>query len=271
MHTIPMHTIPVITYHAIGEAASPLFTPPARFEATLAHLAEAGYRTVSLQRVLGWLRSGAAFPAKTVVLAFDDGYRSVYGEAWPRLAAYGFTATVFLVTGYCGRDNRWPGQPAHAPRLPLLSWAEADKLTNAGWELGAHTCTHPPLPLVDAARVEQEVAESQAAIQARTGQAAAVFAYPYGARNAAVEAIVAQHCAGAVSTDMGLVTATGHPYRLARIDAYYWRPQAITAVNSPVFRGYLRLRDALRKLRRCVYTDWQGSGSLSRPASGPAA
>lgn len=256
-----MHTIPVITFHAIGEAASPLFTPPALFEATLAQLAAAGYRTVALQRVLHWLRTGADLPDKAVVLAFDDGYRSVYSEAWPRLAAYGFSATVFLVTDYCGRDNQWPGQPAHAPRMPLLSWDEAGKLAAAGWELGAHTRTHPPLSLLDAARVEAEVVGSQAAIQARTGQSAAVFAYPYGARNPMVEAIVAQHCAGAVSTDMGVVAATAKPYRLARIDAYYWRPDRVAALDSPRFRGYLRLRDALRKLRRRFITDWQWSES----------
>jgi len=257
--------IPIITYHAIGDFPSPLFTKASVFEAQLAALAEAGYQTVSLTAVINWLNGDQQLPEKSIVLTFDDGYQSVYTEAWPRLKAYGFTATVFLITDYCGQDNQWPGQSASTPKQPLMSWAQAKEMAEEGCEFGAHTCTHQPLPLLTTSQIEAEIAGSQSVVREQTGQSVRIFAQPYGASNAIVDGIVKQHFDGAVSTRLGMVAQRDDPYILARIDAFYWNPSLIPRMQNPLFKLYLNLRQTLRTIRRLVRPDWQ-STSITRPS-----
>ncbi|MCI0578387.1 MAG: polysaccharide deacetylase family protein [Chloroflexi bacterium] len=254
---MPLKRIPILTYHAVEEVASPLFTPPSVFESHLASLATAGYQAVSLATLLAWLKEPAhLLPARPVAFTFDDGYASVYTTAWPRLQAHGFSATVFLVTGYCGRDNRWPGQPAGMPVRPLLTWEQAGRLAAAGWELGAHTRSHAPLPALGLDQAEEEIAASQQAIQVHTGHPARVFAYPYGATNPAVAGLVRRYFDGAASVRLGLVSAGSEPYALSRLDAYYFRPGLAPHLDRPLFHHYLRLRQGLRAARRRWRPDW---------------
>lgn len=249
--------IPIITYHAIGDDPSPLFTPPSTFEAQLASLAAAGYQTLPLAAVVDWLKGGSSPPAKSIALTFDDGYLSVYTEAWPRLKEYGFSATVFLVTDYCGRDNQWPGQPNSVPTRPLMNWSQVREMAGRGWEFAPHSRTHRPLPTLTPAEIEADILASQSAVRAQTGQEARLFAQPYGASSAQVNHIVRRHFDGAASTRLGLVQPGDDPYSLARIDAFYWSPALIPHMHTPLFRHYLRLRQALRTLRRRYQPDWQ--------------
>ncbi len=249
--------IPVITYHGIEDQAGPLFTPPAVLDAQLAALTRSGYQAVTLSAVIDWLAGRGILPEKPVVLTFDDGYESVFKEARPRLAAAGFTATLFLITDRCGQDNRWPGQPDWVPVRRLMDWEQAAALGEDGWELGAHTRSHRPLPLLPAGQVAAELAGSQAAIQQRTGQPAAVFAQPYGATTPVVDREVRRLFAGAAGVRPGLVSRTSDRFHLPRIDAYYLKPALISRLGRPYFRTGLELLHLVRTLRRRGRPDWQ--------------
>ena len=139
--------IPIITYHSIGSRSSPVYTPVEVFEAQLEALASAGYRTVSMSAVVNWLRGGSEPDINSIVISFDDGYHSVYSEAWPRLKAFGFSASIFLVTRYCGLDNQWPGQPPGVPVESLMSWPQIAELAAEGVEFGAFDYLTKPCEL----------------------------------------------------------------------------------------------------------------------------
>lgn len=253
-----LSTIPILTYHAVDDRPSPVFTAPSVFAAQVAALAGAGYRSLSLAALVEALAKGESLPSRAVVFTFDDGYTSFYERAWPLLRRYGFGATVFLISGYCGRDNRWPGQPAATPLATLMQWAQVEQLAAEGCEFGAHTHTHPPLSAFPPAEVDRELAASQAAVAAHTGQPAGVFAYPYGAISAAAKASARRYFRGAVGTDLGLVSAASDRYALRRIDAYYLSPALVPHLHTPAFRRYLCLRQQLRTLRRLRQRDWEG-------------
>jgi peptidoglycan/xylan/chitin deacetylase (PgdA/CDA1 family) len=248
--------IPVITYHAIGDVPSPLWTTIKSFEAHLLAFARCGYQTTTLANLLTCLRMKQPLPANTIVITFDDGYESVYNYAWPLLKQYGFTATIFLISDYCGRSNQWPSQPASVPVEPLLSWKQVDRLVTEGYEFGAHTRSHLSLPILLPEVAEAEILISQQQIQSHTGQDIRVFAYPYGATNSVITQIAQQYFDGAVSTDLGLVHANANPYLLSRIDAYYLTPSWISFMNSSLFQQYLTLRQILRSLRRSFRPDF---------------
>lgn len=252
-------TVPIVMYHAIGAVPSPLFTPIRVFEAQLAAFAEAGYRTISLSALVEGLRGKQALPKDALVLTFDDGFATVYQEAGPRLRAYGFTASVFLVSDHCGRDNRWPSQPNAVPTAPLMTWTQASQLADDGWEVGVHTRTHPPLPLLPIPAVEEELLGCRRVIEAHTGQLAKFVAYPYGAVDVKTANIARRHFDGAVTTDLGVVRSVSDPFLLPRIDAFYLTPRLIRHMRGPAFRQYLHLRQALRTLRRRGRPDWRAA------------
>jgi peptidoglycan/xylan/chitin deacetylase (PgdA/CDA1 family) len=249
--------IPILTYHALGATPSPLWTPIEVFESHLKAFAKNGYQTVSLSTVLHCLHHQQVLPNNVFVITFDDGYKSVYEEALPRLQRYNFTASVFLITDYCGCTNQWVGQPSSVPVAPLLTWAEVENLVAAGWEIGAHTRSHCSLPTVSLEVAIEEIALSQQSIQAQLGQPIQVFAYPYGASNPTVAQIVRQHFDGAVGTKLGLVQSNADPYLLNRIDAHYLSPALISHINSLPFQRYLDFRQVIRSLRRTFQPDWR--------------
>ncbi len=76
------------------------------------------------------------------------------------------------------------------------------------------------------------------------------FAYPYGAYNRKVRALVASEFSLACATALGFVGSESDPFALERLDMYYLRRPALFArLFTPPVRNYLRLRRSLRDLR----------------------
>lgn len=241
--------IPIITYHALGEARSPVFTAVSRLERQLVALAEAGYQSVSLIKLVEWLTDADQIPENGVVFTFDDGYESVFTLARPLMAEYGFTGTIFVISDYCGRTNQWPGQMAGIPERPLMTWEQIGELAAEGWELGAHSRSHPKLPQLSQNQLEDEIMGSREAILRETGIQSRLFAQPYGKTNSAVDEMIRQRFDGSVSTILGLVRQGVRPYNLPRIDAYYLNTPLIKRLKTPPASIYLAFREGLRQVR----------------------
>ena len=188
--------ISVLLYHQIAHVPrerdpSGLATPPERFEQQMAYLAKGGYRCLSLREAAHVLQTGAPQPDKAFVITFDDGFRDIYGAAWPILERFGFTATVFLVAGQCGGVSDWAGQRGRYA-APLLSWEEVRELNRAGLTFGGHTLIHPNLTELPDERVWQEVQGSKVMIEDLLEAEVDLFSYPYGQSDARVRRIVAE-------------------------------------------------------------------------------
>jgi peptidoglycan/xylan/chitin deacetylase (PgdA/CDA1 family) len=212
-------------------------------------LAESGARLVPLTD-LPSLISAPSTRAPVVALTFDDGFLSVYEHALPVLTRYGFPATVFVVSDYCGRTNCWPSQPAQVKRQPLLNWQELHELIRAGLSAGCHTRTHPDLRDLATSEMLQEITGAKSRIEDALGAPVEAFAYPYGAYNHKVRAMVASEFFLACSTVLGFVGSGSDPFALERLDMYYLRRLELFArLFTPPVRNYLRLRRSLRDLR----------------------
>jgi peptidoglycan/xylan/chitin deacetylase (PgdA/CDA1 family) len=91
-------------------------------------------------------------------------------------------------------------------------------LLHDGWEVDAHTISHPDLTAVDAARLRHEVAGSRAWIRRAFGIPVDFFCYPAGRYDATVEhAVRAAGYFGATTTDPGRASPHSEPYALPRV------------------------------------------------------
>jgi peptidoglycan/xylan/chitin deacetylase (PgdA/CDA1 family) len=63
------------------------------------------YEIVSLDEIGNRLEAGVPFTKPTAAVAFDDGYRDVYQNAFPLLVKKGIPATVFVVTDLVGTQQ----------------------------------------------------------------------------------------------------------------------------------------------------------------------
>ena len=179
----------ILCYHGISESwPSPSAVPAERLERQLHHVLERGYRGVTFSEAVLSRPRG-----KTVAVTFDDAYRSVGEHAVPLLSRLGLPGTLFVPTTWVGRDTpmAWEGIAhyvggAHERELLPLSWAEIASLSNAGWEIGSHTRSHPDLTTLEDNALEAELAGSRADLEERLDRPCHSIAYPYGVLDARV-------------------------------------------------------------------------------------
>lgn len=245
-------SLPVLTFHAIDDAVSVISCPPRVFASGLARLHAHGYRTIRLAEALTLLRQRQPFPERAFVVTFDDGFQSVYTDAFPVLQRHGMSATVFLTVG--------TAPPAHASaRLPpfegrpTLSWPEIREMQGAGLEFGAHTLTHPDLTRMSAAQVAAEMSASKTLIEDALGTPVTTFAYPFGRYDAQSHRLAQQYFSCACADTLGMLTTGSDPYAMERVDAYYLRTDRLFALmTTALFPWYVRGRNVPRRLRRSL-------------------
>jgi peptidoglycan/xylan/chitin deacetylase (PgdA/CDA1 family) len=209
----------ILTYHSLNTSSSVIALPPETFRSQMRSLFERGIEVVPLETLVTAGDTEIHGPA--AALTFDDGFDDFYHEAFPVLSQYRFPATVFLVSGYCGRTNDWPGQPSAAGSRPLLSWSRIAELHRAGIRFGAHTVTHPRLPALPWKQAASEVLDSKRQIEDRVGSAVTAFAYPYGDESPRLRALVAENFSVGCSTRLGQLRRDSASESLERIDTYY--------------------------------------------------
>jgi peptidoglycan/xylan/chitin deacetylase (PgdA/CDA1 family) len=173
--------VPILEYHVIGTPPSgapfpELYVTRSDFHAQLAWLRRHGYTAVTLRRVADYWRLGYALPPHPVVVTFDDGYREDFTNVRPLL-----------------RRRHWPGVLNLAVQNVLdgkLTVRQLRALVRAGWEIDAHTLTHPDLTTLDSAELRRQVAGSRRWIRRRLGVPVDFFCYPSGRYDTAVLAAV---------------------------------------------------------------------------------
>lgn len=245
--------LPILMYHAVEENRSVIAIAPAVFAWQMRWLHDNGVHVIPLSEVVQRLRDGSPLSPRTLAITFDDGFESAYTHAFPVLKQYGFPATIFLVPGYTGGRNDWPGQPPSVPHRPLLTWEQIGLLDRQGVEFGAHSLSHPRLDRLPGDEVERELLASRERIQEHLGHPVNLFAYPYGRYDDRIRQIVSGAYWGACTTRPGLVGPQTDPFALERVEAgYVEAPLLFRRLFSPVFPLYLGLRRLLRTMASAI-------------------
>jgi peptidoglycan/xylan/chitin deacetylase (PgdA/CDA1 family) len=177
-------------YHEITSSPSGsarLAVSPRSFAAQVAYLYDAGFTSVTAGDVAAALADGQPLPRRPVVLTFDDGFADFHEAALPVLAKHGFTATLFMTTGWIRDTTR----PAGSAPGAMLSRSQLSEVAAAGVEVGGHTHTHPQLDQLTSDAVRQELAKSKQELEDGLGLPVPGMAYPFGYSNARVRNLVA--------------------------------------------------------------------------------
>ena len=103
--------------------------------------------------------------------------RNNHEIALPILQEFDIRATVYVTIGFIGASSPWIGPDGDGAMMDGRSCATWPQ---AGWELGAHTMTHPDLSTLDYDACRKEIEQSRVALEEIAGAPVETFAYPFG-------------------------------------------------------------------------------------------
>jgi peptidoglycan/xylan/chitin deacetylase (PgdA/CDA1 family) len=170
----------ILCYHGVGPTSTRLDpgflrVRPDAFRAQLELLLGAGFEFVTVSELVD-RSAGAEPPPGLAALSFDDGMDDNHTVVLPILTELRLTATVYVATGLIGKPNPWlaPGAGAR-----MMDESELRDLAAAGFEIGAHSVTHPDLSQLDYESCLRELTESRRTLERVVGAPVRTFAYPF--------------------------------------------------------------------------------------------
>jgi peptidoglycan/xylan/chitin deacetylase (PgdA/CDA1 family) len=207
--------VTVLIYHRFGEDRYPTTNVAVdRFREQMEFLKENGYRVIPLEALVQYLQKDGKLPEKAVVITIDDGYRSVYENAWPVLKDFSYPFTVFLYAK--ATENRHSN---------YMTWEQIREMKDAGVDFQNHGFSHEHMafipPGMDAhayrAWIRADLSVSTKILSDELKEQPRFFAVPYGEYNEIVldeirsfgyEAIILQ--------DPGSVSGDTDPFAIPR-------------------------------------------------------
>ena len=214
--------IPILMYHSIAQSTNPKFkqfaVPPALFAEHMTYLRQHSYTPINVtQLVCMFLQGKFALPERPVVLTFDDGFADFYTNALPVLQQCGFTATLYIATGFIGSTSRWLAREGEATR-PMLTWDQVNEISTCGIECGGHSHWHHQLDALPLAEARDEIVRCKALLEDHLGQKVSSFAYPHGYHSAAIKRLVREAgYTSACAVGYTMSSTTTDPFALARL------------------------------------------------------
>ncbi|WP_246125195.1 polysaccharide deacetylase family protein [Exilibacterium tricleocarpae] len=239
----------VLQYHYVDDTTPAITSVTvARFREHMAYLKDRGFQVVALGDLVARLRAGKPLPDRAVALTFDDGYRSVYTEAFPLLRRQQWPFTVFINPAAIDGGSS-----------QFVTWDQLREMRDAGAEIANHSNSHAHLlrrgqgegRAAWERRVRGDIEAAQVRIKAELGAAPRLFAYPYGEYDTALlnllreldYAAVGQH-SGALGSGADLQALPRFPFGGSYGDAEDFAAK----VNSlPLPVTGLRLLDEKRR------------------------
>jgi|ERR1051325_5490724 peptidoglycan/xylan/chitin deacetylase (PgdA/CDA1 family) len=185
-----------------------------------------------------------------VTLSFDDGWKSVYDNAFPLLEKAGIKATYYIVSGYLD-DAQFP---------LYMNAADIFDLARASHEIGCHTVSHKHLPQESDKIIDNEIILSLAFLRG-LGITIETFAYPFGEFDTRVlSAVNTTGFSGARSVIRG--------FNDESTDRFLLRTQVVK-VTTPVSDVIAWIEYARTHRKWLILTfhqiDWEGREWSTRP------
>lgn len=200
----------MLLYHRIGfpklsSLVAGQYVAPVLFRSQLDYLSARGWAAVTLDSMI----TSYDYDSDRFAVTFDDGYLSVYQHAYPALCERQMKATVYVVVDSIGGLNDWD-RKAGDQSEPMMSAEQIKEMSDAGFEIGSHTLTHPHLTELNDDELKREVIESKRRLEDLIGRQVTSFSYPYGdCDDRVIAAAIEAGYTNAMSTKLGVVWKSG--------------------------------------------------------------
>ena len=172
--------VAVLGYHDLSENESEtaMRMHTSKFRKQMAALRQLGITVISVEDFLAWKRGAKSIPEKSILLTFDDGWKSVYTDALPILKEFGYPFTLYLYKNYIDGGKK------------ALTSSMISEILQQGGSLGSHSVSHPYPATIQAHRkkgehdcdafLRQEMGESKRVIESKFSTSSTTYAYPGG-------------------------------------------------------------------------------------------
>jgi peptidoglycan/xylan/chitin deacetylase (PgdA/CDA1 family) len=176
---MPLLKTPILLFHKIDDAFEWGITTQKikQFEREISFLFENGYRVVTLEQT-----EEPDNQNKKVILTFDDGYESIYLNAFPILQKYDMFGYVFIPTAYVGKLNLWDANLGNK-KFRHLSWEQIKEMSKHGFLFGSHSVNHPDLTKLSDKYLQYELKVSKDQLEQKLGREVDFLSYPFGKTN----------------------------------------------------------------------------------------
>jgi peptidoglycan/xylan/chitin deacetylase (PgdA/CDA1 family) len=172
--------VAVLGYHEFSSTAAEtaMLINTAHFRKQMQVIKDLALPVIPMADFEAWKRGEKNLPPKAVVLTLDDGWKSVYTEAYPILKEFGFPFTLFLYKNYVDGGGK------------ALTTEMIREMMQNGATIGSHSASHPYPATIRKFRKDGEAAfarflnielgESKRFLEEHFGIKTNTFAYPGG-------------------------------------------------------------------------------------------
>ena len=172
--------VSVLGYHDFSktERETAMRIRTSKFRSQMEALRELGIEVITMEDFIAWKKGEKEIPEKSVVITLDDGWKSVYTDAYPILKEFGYPFTIYLYKNYVDGGGK-------ALTTPMIK-----EMLKNGATIGSHSATHPFPQTVKKSRksgeekfdkfLDVEMRDSKRFLEQKFKRPVTTFAYPGG-------------------------------------------------------------------------------------------
>ena len=162
------HCVLLVYHRFTDDGPKSTSVSPEVFRAHLSYLQDNDFEVLPLNEVIEALQANTTLPDKCVSLTADDGYQSIYDNAYPLLKEFQMPMAVFVSTEAI--DKHFPA---------MMSWQQLDEMSDLV-AVYNHGVSHSHLVDKESEMISAEITDAQKRLEKELGTKTKFFAYPYG-------------------------------------------------------------------------------------------
>ncbi len=172
--------VSILGYHDLAEnlPETAMRIRTSKFRKQMETIRHLGLKVITLDEFTAWKKGEKEIPKQAILITFDDGWKSVYTDAYPVLKEFGFPFTIFLYKNYVDGGGK-------ALTTPMI-----EEMITSGATIGSHSVSHPyPVTVKNFrkkgphqfdAYLRKEIGESKRFLESKFPVKITSYAYPGG-------------------------------------------------------------------------------------------
>jgi peptidoglycan/xylan/chitin deacetylase (PgdA/CDA1 family) len=172
--------VAVLGYHDFSETQpeTQMRMKPSKFRKQMETIRQLGISVISLEDFMAWKRGEKTLPERCILITLDDGWKSVYTDAYPVLKEFGFPFALYLYKNYVDVGGK------------SLSTEMIREMMQHGAGIGSHSVSHPFPGVVKGEKkkgadsfdafLRNQIGESKQFLEGKFPYPITTYAYPGG-------------------------------------------------------------------------------------------